>query len=106
MEQPIVISTINWDQLSFINKLYYPTKDNITTTTRPLAEANIAEQLQTPILMTTELLLNNDKVIYWNMSLTNHNLCCKAHNIGNIPHPQGDKDQDPTGACHHWEEDS
>jgi hypothetical protein len=45
MEQPTVISTTNWDQPSFVNKLYYPTKDNITTTTQLLAESNIAEQL-------------------------------------------------------------
>jgi hypothetical protein len=64
------------------------------------------EQLQTPILTTTELSLNNDEVIYWNMSPTSHNLCHEAHNIGNIPRPQGDEDQDPTRGRHHREEDS
>jgi hypothetical protein len=74
--------------------------------TRPLAELNIAEQPQTPILMTTESSLNNDEVIHWNISPTNHDCCCEAHNIGNINCPQGDEDQDFTGGHHHWEEHS
>jgi hypothetical protein len=106
MEQPTVISTIDWNQPSFVNDLYYPTKDNITMTTRPLAESNIAEQPQTPILTTTESSLNNDEVIYWKISPTIHDLCCEAHNIGNISHPQGDKDQDLTGGRYYQEEDS
>jgi hypothetical protein len=98
-----MVPTTDRDQPSFINELYHPNKDNITTTTRPLIEANIAEQPQTPILMTTELLLNNDEVMYWNISPTIYERCREAHNIGNIPHPQGDNDQELTGDHHHWE---
>jgi hypothetical protein len=89
---------------SFINDLYYFTKDNITTTTQPLAKSNIVEQPQTPILMTTALSLNNDEVIGWTTPPTIHNLCYEAHNIGNIPCPQGDEDQDLIRGCNHREE--
>jgi hypothetical protein len=63
-EQPVMVPTTDRDQPSFINNLYYPTMDNITMTTQPLAEPNITEQLQTPILTTTESSLNNDEVIH------------------------------------------
>jgi hypothetical protein len=92
MEQPVMVPTIDRDQSLFINELYHPNKDNIITTTQPLIEANIMEQLQTPILMTTESSLNNDEVMYWNISPTIHEHCREAHNIGNIPRPQGDDD--------------
>jgi hypothetical protein len=101
MEQPVMVPTTERDQPSFVNDLYHPNKNNITTTTWPLTEANIAEQPQIPILMTTELSLNNDKVMYWNISPTIHDCCFEAHNIGNIPCPQDDKDQDLTGGRHH-----
>jgi hypothetical protein len=101
-----MVPTTDRDQLLFINNLYYPPMDNITTITQPLAKLNIMEQLQTPILTTTELSLNNDKVIHWNISPTNHNHCHEAYNIGDINCPQGDKDQDFTGGRHHWKEDS
>jgi hypothetical protein len=101
-----MVPTTDRDQPSFINDLYYPPMDNITMTTRPLAELNIAEQPQTPILTTTESSLNNNEVIHWNISPTIYDRCREAHNIGNINHPQGDEDQDFTGGHHHWEEDS
>jgi hypothetical protein len=104
MEQPVMVPTTERDQLSFVNDLYYPNKDNIITTTQPLTEANIVEQLQTPILMTTELSSNNDEVMYWNISPTIYNRCREAHNVGNIPRPQGDEDQELTGDRHYWEE--
>jgi hypothetical protein len=106
MEQPVMVPTTDRDQPSFINDLYYPPIDNITTITQPLAELNIMEQPQTPILITTELSLNNDKVIHWNMSPTNHDHCCEAHNIRNINCPQGNEDQDFIRGHHYWEEDS
>jgi hypothetical protein len=101
-----MVLTTDRDQPLFINNLYYPPIDNITMTTQPLAEPNIVEQLQTPVLTTTESLLNNDEVIHWNISSTIHDHCCEAHKKGNIHCPKGDKDQDFTGGCHHWEEDS
>jgi CheY-like chemotaxis protein len=106
MEQLVMVLTIDRDQPSFINDLYYPPMDNITTTTQLLAEPNITEQPQTPVLMTTESLLNNDEVIHWNISSTIHDCCREAHKIGNIYCPKGDKDQDFPGDRHHWEEDS
>jgi hypothetical protein len=105
-EQLVMVLTTDRNQLSFINDLYYPPMDNITMTTRPLAEPNIAEQPQTAVLTTTELSLNNDEVIDWNISSTIHDRCCKAHKKGNIHHPKGDEDQDFTGGCHYWEENS
>jgi hypothetical protein len=42
-EQPVMVPTTERDQLSFVNDLYYPNKDNITMTTWPLTEDNIAE---------------------------------------------------------------
>jgi hypothetical protein len=98
--------TTDRDQPSFINDLYYPPMDNITTTTRPLAKPNIAEQPQTAVLMTMESSLNNDEVIHQNINSTIHDHCREAHKKGNIHHPKGDEDQDFTGGRHHWEEDS
>jgi hypothetical protein len=99
-----MVSTTDKDQLSFINNLYHPNKDNITMTTQPLIEANIAEQPQTHILTTTESSLNNDEVMYWNISPTIHDCYHEAHNIWNIPCPQGDDDQELTEDHHYWEE--
>jgi hypothetical protein len=96
--------TTDKDQPLLINDLYHPNKDNITMTTRLLIEANIVEQLQTHIMTTTESSLNNDEVMYWNISPTIHDRCYEAHNIRNIPRPQGNDDQELTGDCHHWEE--
>jgi hypothetical protein len=104
MEQPVMVPTTERDQPLFVNDLYHPNKDNITMTTGPLSETNIAEQPQTPILMTTKSLLNNDEVMYWNISPTSHNRCHEAHNIGNIPCPQGDEDQELTGDHYHGKE--
>jgi hypothetical protein len=56
-----MVLTTDRDQPSFINDLYYPPMDNITMTTQPLAEPNIAEQLQTAVLMTTESSLTMTK---------------------------------------------
>jgi hypothetical protein len=99
-----VIPTTDRDQLLFVNDLYYPTRDNMTMTTQPMAKPNIVEQPQTQILTTTASSLNNDKVISWTIPPTIYNLCCEAHSIGNIYCPQGNKDQDLIVGHHHWEE--
>jgi hypothetical protein len=41
-----LVPTTDRDQPSFVNDLYYPTRDNIIMPTQPMVESNIAKQLQ------------------------------------------------------------